>query len=343
MKKSDIEEEIRHEYSKDIEDINDEESLISWSTRAYRQLKEKEKEFNMTKEELCILEKEKREARIRVRKCVGETQEELEGLAEAWHARVQAYKECGERVKRARVERQRLQALSAILAEEVRKRRERKDSRKQNGNVKGSRRRLDDIMEKEPCPFCNHVYTVRDGTLPSLNGMGEPLQMRKCQCREMAPPCKNCPRCSTNDALMSIDTTEEQLQKCKEEENCDICSCQCPGGGKWIEGDELSRQKFRKKAATRYEKLTGVLKTSWDGHESSHQAEGCQHESSLADIKISVDELPKRLPADIQEQVIALTAAQELMFADNATGKDKSASCCVVCDVHEYKRLKTSL
>ena len=110
--------------------------------------------------------------------------------------------------------------------------------------------------------------------------------------------------CKNNENLMSADA-DKQLEICRKREACDICSCECPGGGKWVEGDEQSRMRFREKARDRYEKLTGVLKTSWDGKH------GDVDENNTAGI--SLKELPKRLPADIQNQIAAVTAAHSLL------------------------------
>ena len=42
----------------------------------------------------------------------------------------------------------------------------------------------------DPCPWCGHTYTVRDGLSPKLDAQGNKLHLRRCQCREKAPPCK---------------------------------------------------------------------------------------------------------------------------------------------------------
>ena len=47
----------------------------------------------------------------------------------------------------------------------------------------------------EACPFCGHGYTVRDGLSTRLDGAGNRMHLRRCQCRRKTPPCKNCPEC----------------------------------------------------------------------------------------------------------------------------------------------------
>lgn len=172
----------------------------------------------------------------------------------------------------------------------------------------------------ENCPFCSHRYTVRDGTYNKLNAIGEPMQLWKCQCREMAPPCRNCPQCKENPELMAVDA-DEQLALCREKEECDICSCECPGGGKWIEGDERSRERYKKKAAERYKKLNGLLKASWDGKEADINPAGDQ-------------ELPKRLPADIRNQLDAAQTLLKVLDEDNKSEDDCHAKNCIACKDH---------
>lgn len=42
----------------------------------------------------------------------------------------------------------------------------------------------------EPCPFCGHLYTVRDGLSSRQDAAGNRLHLRRCQCRKKTPPCK---------------------------------------------------------------------------------------------------------------------------------------------------------
>ena len=167
----------------------------------------------------------------------------------------------------------------------------------------------------EGCPFCNHCYTVRDGTIPQLDADGNRQQLRKCMCREMAPPCKNCPLCKQNAALMTADG-DEQLRMCREELHCEICACECPGVGKWIQGDENSRERFRDRTARRHAELSALLQGSWDDTTAGGGGGG-----SGAGTETAGPSMLRRLPADIKNQIIAARAAESLFTAlDSAAG-----------------------
>lgn len=166
---------------------------------------------------------------------------------------------------------------------------------------------------REDCPFCNHSYTVRDGTLPQLDAEGNRLQLRKCMCREMAPPCKNCPTCKLNATLMKADV-EEQLRMCREELHCEICACECPGAGKWIQGDEDSRARFRDRTARRHAELSALLQGSWDDNGGAGGGG-----AGTATATVVGPSMLRRLPADIKDQIIAARAAESLFSALDST------------------------
>ena len=53
------------------------------------------------------------------------------------------------------------------------------------------------------------------------------LHLRKCQCREKTPPCKNCPKCKDVSEITAMLDLDQQLAACKTQLQCDICACRC--------------------------------------------------------------------------------------------------------------------
>ena len=51
------------------------------------------------------------------------------------------------------------------------------------------------------------------------------LHLRKCQCREKTPPCRNCPMCKENSDIMALNDPNLQFQLCQVRFKCDICAC----------------------------------------------------------------------------------------------------------------------
>ncbi len=51
------------------------------------------------------------------------------------------------------------------------------------------------------------------------------LHLRKCQCREKTPPCRNCPKCKDNVDIMSLTDIHAQFSVCQLKFRCEICSC----------------------------------------------------------------------------------------------------------------------
>lgn len=290
--------------------------LAKWSSEMYETLKGLEDEVEAIREKAKKAEEERSKSRIAYRE-----DSSTQTLAQ-WHESVAVLNSHKEELKKKRSEKNEAQALAELLATELGRRREYDGpnvlTEKQVGSGR-KRRRLKSPQgneklsnELESCPFCSHGYTVRDGTCSKLNSMGEPMQLWKCQCREMAPPCRNCPKCKENPEIMAVDVGD-QLLLCREKEACDICSCECPGGGKWIQGDEKSREKYRKKALERHQKLSGVLKTGEDGDQNQ--------------------DIPKRLPADLRNQ---LEAAHTLLkvFTEEDTEADCQSKNCIACKNH---------
>lgn len=111
---------------------------------------------------------------------------------------------------------------------------------------------------------------------------------------------------------------EEQLRLCREEVRCEVCACECPGAGKWIEGDPDSRLRYRARAMRRYEHLSALVNGSWSlkapsGTKTYSSVTGDEEEGCCG---ISHDALERagvmRLPADIKDQLEAVAAAQSL-------------------------------
>lgn len=117
---------------------------------------------------------------------------------------------------------------------------------------------------EESCPFCLHTYTVRDGLSNRRDPVsGARMHLRKCQCRTKTPPCRNCPRCKLDVKIMELPSAEAQRAACLAS-GCEICACQCPASGKWIEGDAASRAKFVDRARWRCREL-GAIGLDWAG------------------------------------------------------------------------------
>ena len=53
------------------------------------------------------------------------------------------------------------------------------------------------------------------------------LHLRKCQCREKTPPCRNCPKCKEVVEVANIADPGEQQAACQDRLQCDICACRC--------------------------------------------------------------------------------------------------------------------
>lgn len=53
------------------------------------------------------------------------------------------------------------------------------------------------------------------------------MHLRKCQCREKTPPCRNCPKCKYIADIMTITDVQAQQSMCQIRFKCEICSCKC--------------------------------------------------------------------------------------------------------------------
>jgi len=210
---------------------------------------------------------------------------------DTWRQAVVAAEAAQRQTREARTAVHHLQALSALLSSLLQARAPHPALRTKRG-----------ATEPEPCPFCEHTYTVRDGLSTRTDADGVRMQLRKCQCREMAPPCKNCPVCKVDAATMAAEGAA-QAELCRNELRCQVCACECPGQGKWVEGDEVSRNRFKERTAKRHSQLSSILQTSWtDGGAPSAEATSAGPPMAL----------PRRLPADIKQQIEAVAAAQSL-------------------------------
>ncbi|KAL6782858.1 hypothetical protein ACKKBG_A08375 [Auxenochlorella protothecoides x Auxenochlorella symbiontica] len=164
---------------------------------------------------------------------------------------------------------------------------------------------------QEACPFCGHLYTVRDGLSAKANTAGQRLHQRKCQCRSKTPPCRNCPNCKVDAAVMAITDPDAQMAAC-EAKGCAICSCQCPSVGKWIEGDAASRKAFKERTERRAEQLHLLsLRLVSGGGAAGAGSDGlpCDPAALLPHIACPAHSggwSVKRLPADIRSSLSAL-------------------------------------
>lgn len=177
------------------------------------------------------------------------------------------------------------------------------------GGPRGGKRKRTAAPE-ETCPYCNHIYTVRDGLSTKTDLEGNRLHLRKCQCREKTPPCRNCPMCKENSDIMALNDPNLQFQLCQVRFKCDICACRCPGAGKWVEGDGESRASYAQRTQARHGQLNAM---GWFGNIGIASPAGPSDLHSNPDAMLNNDsgakrkyrEL-KRLPADIRAQVALL-------------------------------------
>jgi len=286
--------------------------VVQWSKETHDILRSLEQEVEDLKDAVKKAEVARSKARVAYRK-----DSNVETHSQ-WHESVAMLKSRQAELQNKRIEKKESHSLSELLAKELKRRRDahrspngltmaEQESSKQKKR-KVSKETKGDTFKAELCPFCFHGYTVRDGTYLKLDAMGEPMQLWKCQCREMAPPCRNCPKCKDNPEIMALDV-DDQLSICREKEACEICSCECPGGGKWIQGDEKSREKYRKKAIERHKKLSGIF-------------------NSIEDGGVVDRDMPKRLPADLKDQ---LEAAHALLKVQGEEEEDCQSKNCVAC------------
>ncbi|KFM28666.1 hypothetical protein F751_3496 [Auxenochlorella protothecoides] len=174
-----------------------------------------------------------------------------------------------------------------------------------------STKRRRGVGPQEACPFCGHLYTVRDGLSAKANTAGQRLHQRKCQCRSKTPPCRNCPNCKVDAAVMAITDPDAQMAAC-EAKGCAICSCQCPSVGKWIEGDAASRKAFKERTERRAEQLHLLsLRLVSGGGAAGAGSDGlpCDPAALLPHIACPAHSggwSVKRLPADIRSSLSAL-------------------------------------
>lgn len=334
-----IAEEVSAQYADTIRDTED-DTLEEWSVSVYQELVELEKQLREGRDRAKELEQSKVDKRV-----VYKRDGTPESLA-IWHDEVKKASDFQVRLKEMREERKVLSALSDILASEVKRRKEAQgggemDAVQDTAGVElssygGGDKKENVPIPMESCPWCNHTYTVRDGKVNTKLGPdGSLMQFRKCQCREMAPPCRNCPRCKDNGELMAADVVQ-QLEICRENEACDICSCECPGGGRWIEGDEDSRKKYREKTEQRHRLLAQFL-----GLEGSSPCDALV----LNDTHCRDEDLErfrKNLPADIRNQIDMVSATRMLVhdgpFETHDDDDDHDATQCPGCQVEKPKK-----
>ncbi|KAL3151010.1 hypothetical protein ABBQ38_012881 [Trebouxia sp. C0009 RCD-2024] len=175
--------------------------------------------------------------------------------------------------------------------------------------VRGAKRKRTQAPE-ETCPYCTHVYTVRDGLSNKPDMEGNRLHLRKCQCREKTPPCRNCPLCKENSDIMALNDPNLQFQLCQVRFKCEICACRCPGAGKWVESDQDSRASYAQRTQARHGQLNamgwfGNVGIATPSNPADMQPGGDPLVTSEGSAKRKFREL-KRLPADIRAQVALL-------------------------------------
>jgi len=314
--------------------------LKEWSLRVYSEFRAADNAWLAARTAAQELDRVRQEARsVHRRKMSPEN-------TTAWRASVTAAEEANKTVREVRGHRNYLSALSELLATLCRERRAAAGNNDTNNSAENTtsanppaidndnfaaqgtstvtRATTSEVVTaaaqpppvKETCPFCTHAYTVRDGTLPQVDAEGNRLQLRKCMCRELAPPCKNCPTCKNNAQIMKA-KGEAQSRLCRDELRCEICACECPGAGKWVQGDADSRARFRERTARRHNELSTLLQGSWDD-----STLGSGPRAAAAATTTAVKGPPvtmRRLPQDIKDQIIAAHAAESLFSALDST------------------------
>ena len=322
LTKAEILEQTRAEHLATAAGTPDDE-LRTWSMRTYVQLREAEMILREKRSIAQELEACRKEARTKHRTSgsVASAKEWRDAIVKADVAQSE--------LRVARDCKNKLEALSDLLASLLAKRSgnggntgdEACGTANNSNSESGKKKRRRGQAPPEECPFCNHSYTVRDGTLSQMDAEGRRLQLRKCQCRAMAPPCRNCPSCRTVEYIMAA-AGEEQLRLCREELRCEICACECPGAGKWIEGDSDSRMRYRDRAMQRYEQLSALICGSWSGKMPVGLGDNSTYTEDNDDAAYEVSGSNKkkyfsgkslrRLPADIKDQLEVVAAAQSL-------------------------------
>jgi hypothetical protein len=298
MKKyDDIIKEVEVEYAAKAKSVGLED-LQTWSLEAHASLKAVEATIKNEKDRSKSLAKDRDNKRLQYKKVGGDP----DAMA-AWHKSCQLVKDNQATLKTLREEKKYAVALSTLLSKELGKR---------NGSVKASLSEAKDSSPPENCPFCEHEYTVRDGKGKRLKPDGSPVQFRKCQCREMAPPCKNCPSCKEDEELMQNDV-KTQLQVC----TCEICNCGCPGGGKWVEGDLDSREQYKVKAENRQSMLMSILNDVDDL-------------SPTEDVEL-FEKFKKRLPSHIRDQLDLVFATRLLAKCESPSPAHSEDNGCIGC------------
>ncbi|KAK9858818.1 hypothetical protein WJX84_002816 [Apatococcus fuscideae] len=181
----------------------------------------------------------------------------------AWKGNVAKLKDAQDNVKTTKENYYRAAAAVEAVTRELKRRTSGGEQiRPKQPTDKPTAKRKRTIAPEEPCPYCGHAYTVRDGLSSKTDTTGDRLHLRKCQCREKTPPCRNCPKCKGNEDIMSHNDPTLQYQLCQLRFKCEICSCRCPGAGKWVEHDSESRQAYAARTGQRHGQLSAL---GWHG------------------------------------------------------------------------------
>lgn len=228
-----------------------------------------------------------------------------------WKTKVSQLKESQEALRTAKEVYYRAQAAVEALTREIKRRTKREAPRSGDDapRTSNAKRRKSNAPD-ESCPYCTHTYTVRDGLSTKTDEFGNRLHMRKCQCREKTPPCRNCPKCKDNKEIMALADIHMQFQMCQLRFKCEICGCRCPGAGKWVETDEASRKSYAERTHQRYEELTkmgwAIMQTTnlMQVEKKTKSPVGSQVKTSLPEL--SKNKVLRRLPADIRAQMEAM-------------------------------------
>ncbi|KAK9815402.1 hypothetical protein WJX72_003093 [[Myrmecia] bisecta] len=268
-------------------------TVLHYSAELQTQLTEASEEHNKSKEWL----KQVDAARGLAREAYRADQNNAE-KHKAWKKHVGKLKEAQDHVRATKEAFYRSAASVDVVGKEL-KRRAMETLLRDMPPLERMAKRKRSTAPDEPCPYCGHDYTVRDGLSSKADSLGTRLHLRKCQCREKTPPCRNCPKCRGNLEIMAMQDATQQLQLCQTRFKCEVCACRCPGAGKWVEGDADSRLAYATRTAQRHGQL---LSMGWQG--GAGQAvpvmTGIPGQDAVARGKQR--EL-KRLPADLRKEI----------------------------------------
>lgn len=313
--KSAIFAEVKREHGPALEST-DASTLLAWQVLLQTRLLQENTLLNNIKEAYLAAENDRMKARSASRASPKDA-----SLSTTWHELVKIANTKRAELQSAKEIVQKTEALWNLVSRYLKK----KGYSGQiiDGGPKRKSRRTE--VPQETCPYCLHIYTVRDGCSTKVDSDGKQMHNRKCQCRGKTPPCKNCPICKKIPEIMAA-SSEEQMELCQAL-GCEICACSCPAAGKWIESDRESREAFRVRTMKRHADLTAA---GWQGSVMSTRL-------TSSDTNMRPLKRLSRLPADIKRQLESTNRAGHTCGHPH---EDCTSECCSAppnCHHHHHQ------